>query len=692
MAHGELSAHELRRRLEQAEGIIAALREGDIDAVVGQKSFVLLRLREAEAQLRESEAMYRAMVDLSPDAIAVHADGKYVFVNAAAVSLFGGESAQEIVGRNVLELVHADDREAVSDRMRLAVSDGQSTPPAPFTVVRLDGCPVEVETVGTRIEFHGRPAVQVTMRDITARKRHEDALRHSMESLRLAAELAAIGTWRFDITSGSFTLSRRGRTIYGLPLEGDVTPEQVLETAHPQDLADLKRLIADMVKAPGEQSSEYRIFHPDGSERWVEIKSQTIGDSDGQPSVNIGVVIDITDQKHHEQTLLALNESLERRVFERTAEITQQAEQLRALSLQLTTTEQRERKRLARILHDHVQQLIAGAKMQVQQIKQTSDPHRMQAIAQNASDTLSEALDASRSLTVELSPPALHEKGLIGGLDWLASRMRQQQNLTVDLHADSQFEIAEEEARFLIFECARELLFNVAKHACVSEADVTIARGGDGLVTLTVRDEGTGFDPDQLSSRDAGEMTFGLFSIRERLAHLGGEMEIESSPGSGTKVTLKVPVYEEQPAAKASEVAAPRRPAEVTAWQPKQDLCRLLIVDDHNVLREGLAELLRFESDIEVVGEARDGPEAIELARKLEPDVVIMDVNLGQIDGVEATRRILSNNPEIKVIGLSMHLDRSVTKAMRDAGAAAYICKGDPTEDLIDTVRTCFKA
>ena len=115
---------------------------------------------------------------------------------------------------------------------------------------------------------------------------------------------------------------------------------------------------------------------------------------------------------------------------------------------------------------------------------------------------------------------------------------------------------------------------------------------------------------------------------------------------------------------------------------------RVLIVDDHKIMREGLVSLMQFESDIEVVGQAADGPAAIELAARLQPDVIIMDVNLGEgMNGVEATKRILSANPNIKVIGLSMHTDNDVATALRDAGAVAYLTKGGPSEDLIAAIR-----
>jgi DNA-binding NarL/FixJ family response regulator len=123
----------------------------------------------------------------------------------------------------------------------------------------------------------------------------------------------------------------------------------------------------------------------------------------------------------------------------------------------------------------------------------------------------------------------------------------------------------------------------------------------------------------------------------------------------------------------------------------KTAIHRVLIVDDHKIVREGLAGLMQFESDIEVVGQAADGLQAIELSEKLQPDVVIMDVNLGEMNGVEVTREILARNPGVRVIGLSMHIDPDIARGMRDAGAAAYLNKGAPSDDLLAAIRACAR-
>jgi DNA-binding NarL/FixJ family response regulator len=170
-------------------------------------------------------------------------------------------------------------------------------------------------------------------------------------------------------------------------------------------------------------------------------------------------------------------------------------------------------------------------------------------------------------------------------------------------------------------------------------------------------------------------------------------MDIETAPGGGTRITLTAPLgLPQRPTDETvSEEATDERAGPAIHIRRRPEVCRVLIVDDHAIVREGLAELFQFESDIEVVGQAHDGPHAIQLAEELRPDVVVMDVNLGDMTGVDATRQMLCRNPRLKVVGLSMHADDEVALAMRDAGASAYLTKGGPAEDLIATIRACFR-
>jgi PAS domain S-box-containing protein len=144
--------------------------------------------RKMEKALTESEQRYRSLVNLCPDAILVHAENRYVFANPAAASLFGASTPGELIGRDVLDLIHPRDRGTVADRIRQAQA-GTVIPLREVSVLRLDGTPVDVEVTGTRIVFEGTPAIQIVARDITERKKGEEALRLRTQELEQANRL-----------------------------------------------------------------------------------------------------------------------------------------------------------------------------------------------------------------------------------------------------------------------------------------------------------------------------------------------------------------------------------------------------------------------------------------------------------------------------------------------------------------------
>jgi CheY-like chemotaxis protein len=223
----------------------------------------------------------------------------------------------------------------------------------------------------------------------------------------------------------------------------------------------------------------------------------------------------------------------------------------------------------------------------------------------------------------------------------------------------------------------------------VSEADLYLSRTDDGRIRLIVEDQGAGFDPDKKRDLTGENATFGLFTIQQRLVYLGGTIDIQSTEGSGTRIFLTSPVKKaSQPAAEATLVNADEKRGPVSTRDSAAPIS-VLVVDDHKIVRECLVGLLRMEPNIAVVGEAEDGPQAIELAASLNPDVILMDMNLGAMNGLEATRIVLSKNPRVKVIGLSMHAEKHIADAMTNAGASHYLSKGVALEELVETIREC---
>jgi signal transduction histidine kinase/ActR/RegA family two-component response regulator len=362
----------------------------------------------------------------------------------------------------------------------------------------------------------------------------------------------------------------------------------------------------------------------------------------------------------------------------------QRADQLRALASELTLTELRERRRLAQVLHDNLQQTLVAAKMQVNRAQRKARNDELAQSLRGIDDLLDQSITESRSLTVELSPPVLFDRGLVGGLEWLARQFLEKHLLPVALVLDANGEPADETVRIFLFQAARELLFNTVKHARARSAQMCLTRLDGDRLRLAVSDDGRGFHPTQ-AMRDNTLSGFGLFSIRERLELMGGRLEIVTTPGQGTEMVIEIAAGRPQSVTEIPPLtaAAASGPAKGERSSPRM---RVILADDHPVLRRGLVDLLREQPQIDVVGEAQDGQEALELALQTQPDVVLMDITMPRLSGIEATRRITARLPAVRVIGLSMHEDEDMAKAMREAGAVAYVNKSEAVETLVATV------
>jgi len=374
-------------------------------------------------------------------------------------------------------------------------------------------------------------------------------------------------------------------------------------------------------------------------------------------------VIDMTERQSAFERLEVANRRLRRKT-----------EELRKLSRQLITIEHRERERLAGLLHDHLQQLLVAAKLNLH----SKEPEKR---VEDVDQLLDQSIALSRTLVIDLTPPVLLQHNLAEAVNWLARRARELYQLEVEVEVSEQVDAASQEERILLFEIVRELLLNVSKHARASKARVTIKPDAHEGMRVRVADDGIGF-----KATNECESCLGLLSIRHRLSWIGGEMKIDSSPGKGCRIDVLFP-------SRAKETPVdligppPKSAKEAPQSSRTSGPIRVLIADDHKILRQGLAAIIDSEPDLVLAGEAKDGREAIELARRLKPDVVIMDVEMPGTNGIDATRTIAAKHPEIRVIGLSMHTREDMEQAMRVAGASEYLPKDGPAENLLAAIR-----
>lgn len=636
--------------------------------------------RRAEEALRRNEELLRLVTDSSP-IVMVYCDNqqRLRFVNRAYVDRFG-LAAEDVIGRHLAEVLGTRAYESLRAYVDAALSGTRSE----FEAA------VPYERIGTRymrcayvphLDQQGCPigftAVKV---DITDRRRMEEALREGEEWLRLALAAGQMGAWDVDLATD---MAQWGR--HEFPLLGATKSDFQV---HPDDLLLVQESVRRAVKETKTLEHEFRVVRADGEMRWLAAKGQVLNDSQGRPVRMVGVNWDVTERKRTEERLRSFAQELEAHVAKRTEELTQLHSRLRALSTELNLTEQRERKRLATDLHDYLTQLLALVCMKLSQIKRLTPQSAQSEIAQTES-VVNEALIYTRTLVAQLSPPVLHEFGLPVALRWLAEQMiRQELSVEVRQFVPDRVTLPEDQA-VLLFQSVRELLINVRKHARTHQAVMTIEQSEDDLC-ITIRDEGAGADlaaataTNQLSPSSS---KFGLFSIRERMLAIGGRLEIDSSPGRGMTSRLILPLVHRS-------IDEDRKiHGQHSQWHRHgesgdQDAAaiRVLLVDDHQMIREGLRGLLYGHEDLTIVGEACDGEEALSLTDRLRPDCVLMDVNMPRMDGIEATRRLKAAFGGTVVIGLSVNASREVETAMRRAGVDHFLSKEAPIEEIYRTI------
>ena len=216
--------------------------------------------------------------------------------------------------------------------------------------------------------------------------------------------------------------------------------------------------------------------------------------------------------------------------------------EVRALAMALTLAEQAERRRVADLLHDNVQQMLFGVKLALRLLHAPSaEPDAIRTRLADAENILDEAIDITRHLAVELTPPVLDREDMAVALRWLAEHMGGMYGMTIEVTAACPCRIPSRELRILVVQIIRELLFNVVKHAGVDTARLRL-EACDGGATFVVEDDGCGFDVAGNEASDSnGASGFGLYSVQQRLELVGGSLYIESEPGDGCRITLTAP-------------------------------------------------------------------------------------------------------------------------------------------------------
>ena len=522
-----------------------------VGAVVGFRDDTKRREAEMALQLRS------AIVDSSDDAIiGKNLDGIITTWNRGAELLFG-YTAAEAIGRHITLIIPLN-RQDEEEKILASIKRGELVDHFETVRVRKDGKLLNISvTISPIRDSKGRViGASKVGRDITEQKRIRRELREGEERFRQIVEttpecvklVKADGTLLLMNSTGlAIVGAGRGETLAGMSVYN-------LIAAHDRD-----RYRAFNAKiCSGERGDlEFDMVRLDGTARHMETHAAPLSMADGS-IVQLAVTLDVTERTRAEnelraskERLSALAEDLELKVRlrtqqleERNAEVIQQSEELRELSNRLVQSQDEERRRISRELHDGVGQLLAALGMNVSKLATEKDKFSGSALRSldESAAIIDQALREVRTMSYLLHPPLLEDMGLESALRWYVDGFAERSRIPVTVELPPQLSDGlPSDISLALFRIVQECLTNVHRHSKSVIAFVGITRSAD-KVSLHVNDKGTGIRPEMQEKIAAGGSSgVGLRGIRERVRQLEGRFEIHSDQ-SGTRITVELPI------------------------------------------------------------------------------------------------------------------------------------------------------
>ena len=518
----------------------ALLRDSEHEGVAF--ALDLTELKRVEAELRRQRLEQEIILDTIPSMVWYKdRENRIIRANKAAAASVGMSKA-EIEGRSTYDLYpdeaeayHRDDLEVInSGTPKMGIVEQLQLGGGLRRWIRTDKIPYRDErgdTIG----------VIVFATDITELKGAEDALCHEQYLLQTLMDNMPDAIYFKDRDSRFLRTNNAHARIMGLN-----SPEEAIGCSdekffRAEDAASFRADEQQVIES-GHSLVNRVEQHPGagGPMRWWSTTKIPIRDAAGDIVGTAGITRDITAMKRAEEQIRQLNEHLEQRVAERTAQLKVTNQRLRSLASELSLAEERERRRIAINLHDQIGQSLALLQIKLEStMKSVEDPAVIAAL-QQCVDLVGQPILDTRALVSDLSPTVLYDLGFQQAVAWLVDNHAARHGIRIELKADDAPKPLDEAVRVILFRATRELLVNLVKHSKATRGVLTI-RSIRSTLEVALADDGVGFDA--LAIGGHGPTSgFGLFSIREQLERLGGRMSIESSPGRGCRVTLTAPL------------------------------------------------------------------------------------------------------------------------------------------------------
>ena len=601
--------------------------------------------KRSEKDLRASEDRYRRLVELSPDGIWIQHEGKIVFVNSACMKLLGATRPEQLIGKNVLDLVHPDYHEVVKARMVASMKPGGSVPFLEEKLVRLDGTAVEVEIAATSFQFSDLPAAQAIVHDLTDRKRAERDLLAAEAKFRLLVEQLPAITYRaeFGVNGRWLYVSPQIKGLLGFtPEEWMRDPNIWFSRVHPDDAAKVSEAEEISMATGSGFEAEYRLKARDDTYRWFSDSATVVQDTGGRPPCLQGVMMDITERKLLEAQL-------------------RQSQKMEAVG-QLAGGIAHDFNNLLMVIRGHADMLssvVQTPEKNVQPILKATE---------RAASLIKQLLAFSRMQVLQLQILDLND--VVGELNNILPRIFGNNiEMTTDLEpnlgkvrADA---VQVEQVILNLAVNARDAMPNGGKLSIRTTSVTTSAEDRvripapipGNYVALIISDTGSGmtlevqariFEP-FFTTKEQGRGTgLGLATVYGIVKQSAGYIWVDSAPGKGTTFTVYLP---------AVQTTAERAADKPTQTCASHGMETVLVVDDEESIRD-LASLYLTRCGYKVLT-ATDGADAKRLAEQHQGpiDLLLTDTMMPHMNGRELVRAVRGARPQIKVIYMSGYLE-----------------------------------
>ncbi len=516
---------ELEKSRDQLE-VVVSERTKELKQAIEQ-------LRQELVQRSLAEKRFEDVIELAPDAMFVlDQSGKILLVNAMAERLFG-YPREELEGMNIIaNLIPAQYRDS-QRRYFLEILANPAINQSSFGVdlfaQRKDGSEFPIEADLSRLDTTSGFWVAINIRDISDRKRAEMALRESEQTYRALFDNAGDAIILTDLDGNIQYVNHKSEEMLGFS-RNELQAISIFDITIPDEFSDVRSNMDKLLK--GERLMPYIRHFLMRSDEVLSTENNTVlvRDAEGKPKFFQNISRDITERIKAEQAQIKLLE-----------EIRQSNEQMRDLALRLQEVQELERQELATVLHDRVGQNLTGLNLNLKILQNQLKPENKSEVQKRLDDSLKmveETTHKIRDVMADLNPPVLEEYGLMAAIKWYSGDFTNRTGITTHVSGEKIDPRLPPRVEKILFRLVQEMLTNVAKHAQASRVVIAVKSTQENF-SVTVKDDGMGFDPHG-SRKLAAEPHWGLLSMQQRAASIGANLEINSNPGKGTEVCVKV--------------------------------------------------------------------------------------------------------------------------------------------------------